>query len=393
MAALKLTEDPSGRMVFSPALTSRLGSLLSTLFYLGIVLVFFLPSFGGNIDVDAILTIIFVLVFVIGGSLLGALLTNQVVIDRQSRTITTSRRLLWFPFNSTTTSFGDVASVANQYYRHASGRSSHDAWRVVVNTRDNRQILINWDGKQDEMAALAQTVVRTTGGELVEGTAPQVSTAQEILDRMRGEGSMPELQSEETAPQEMAPTAPDNSPVPPTAEPWRMPAAEPTTPDVTSVEPSGDDRAATTLDLSKMSLADLEQRIKSDPMDGPARHVLARKYHANGQLERAVALYQEALHADPMDVDAQNDLGVAFEKQRKRSEAEAAYRRAVALDPFSSTAHLNLGLLLRGMKRASEASQEFYQARQNARTEAESRAAEAASTGGKVEPQLSKMAE
>ncbi|MDE3090366.1 MAG: hypothetical protein KGJ80_13375, partial [Chloroflexota bacterium] len=67
----------------------------------------------------------------------------------------------------------------------------------------------------------------------------------------------------------------------------------------------------------------------------------------------------------------------------------AAYRRAIALDPFSGTAHLNLGLLLSGMKRATEASQEFLQARQNARGDAETRAAEAASTGAKMEPRLS----
>ncbi len=381
-------------MVFSPPLTSRLGSLLSTLFYLGIILVFFLPSFGGgNIDAEAIVTIIFVLVFVIGGSLLGALLTSQVVIDRQGRTITTARRFLWFPFNSTATSFGDVASVANQYYRQASGRSSHDAWRVIVNTRDNRQIPINWDGKQDEMAALAQKVARMTGGELVEGPARQVSTAQEILDRMRGQGDMPETPAQETARQDTAPFAPDTATVPPVAEPWRMPDVQSTPQEGIPAESIAAEIPAPALDLRHMSIADLEQRITSDPMDGRARHVLARLYQANGQLDRAVAMYQEALHVDPMDVDAQNDLGVALEKQRKRAEAEAAYRRAVALDPFSSTAHLNLGLLLRSMKRASEASQEFYQARQNARNEAESRAAELASTGGKLESQLSKLGE
>lgn len=124
-------------------------------------------------------------------------------------------------------------------------------------------------------------------------------------------------------------------------------------------------------------------------MDSDARYVLARKYQARNQLDRAMALYREVLRLDPINTGAQNDLGVALQQRGKRTEAEAAYRRAIALDPFSSMAHLNLGLLLRSMNRATDASQEFYQARQNARSDAERRAAEAASTGARMDPQLS----
>jgi Flp pilus assembly protein TadD len=100
-------------------------------------------------------------------------------------------------------------------------------------------------------------------------------------------------------------------------------------------------------------------------------------------------MYQEVLRLDPMNIGAQNDLGVAYQARGKRTEAEAAYRRAAALAPFSFTAHLNLALLLRATNRAAEASQEFYLARQNARGKAETQLAEAASSGGKVEPMLS----
>jgi Flp pilus assembly protein TadD len=126
-------------------------------------------------------------------------------------------------------------------------------------------------------------------------------------------------------------------------------------------------------------------------MDSDARFALARRYWSRGQADRAITLYQETLRLDPTNAAAQNDLGVALQSRGKRTEAESAYRRAVALAPFSSTAHLNLGLLLSGMKRAAEASQEFYQARQNARGDDETRAAEAASTGAKMGPVLSKV--
>ena len=135
----------------------------------------------------------------------------------------------------------------------------------------------------------------------------------------------------------------------------------------------------------------LEQRVADDSMDADARYALARRYHARGDLDRAIALYGEVVRIDPTNPNAQNDLGVALQQRGKRAEAEAAYRRTIALDPFSSPAHLNLALLLRVQKRATEASQEFFLARQNARGKEETRAAEAASSGAKMDPQLSKM--
>jgi Flp pilus assembly protein TadD len=143
-------------------------------------------------------------------------------------------------------------------------------------------------------------------------------------------------------------------------------------------------------DLNSMSIQALEQRIASDAMDSDARYSLAKKYHARGQLDKAIGLYQDTMRLDPTNANAQNDLGVALQQRGKRTEAEAAYRRAIALDPFSATAHLNLGLFLRSMNRAADASQEFYQARQNARGDEETRMAESASTGAKLEPQMSR---
>jgi Flp pilus assembly protein TadD len=100
-------------------------------------------------------------------------------------------------------------------------------------------------------------------------------------------------------------------------------------------------------------------------------------------------MYQATLQTDTTNAEAQNDLGVALQQRGKRTEAEAAYRRSIALDPFSFRAHLNLALLLRIMNRAAEASQEFFQARQNARGNNETHLAEAASTGARLDPQLS----
>ena len=148
--------------------------------------------------------------------------------------------------------------------------------------------------------------------------------------------------------------------------------------------------ASLSTDLNSLSMQALEQRITSDTMDSDARYALAKKYHARGQFDKAIGLYQETLRLDPTNSNAQNDLGVALQQRGRRVEAEAAYRRAVALDPFSVTPHLNLGLLLRAMNKANDASQEFYLARKNARGETEMRLAESASTGARIEPQMSR---
>jgi Flp pilus assembly protein TadD len=150
------------------------------------------------------------------------------------------------------------------------------------------------------------------------------------------------------------------------------------------------ENAPLTSDVSGLSAVDLEKRVAGDSMDSDARYALARKYHTRGQFDRAISLYQETVRLDPMNANAQNDLGVALWARGKRAEAESAFRRAIALDQFLFPAHINLGLLLRALNRAVEASQEFFRARQNARGEAETRMAEAASSGGKIDPLLSK---
>jgi tetratricopeptide (TPR) repeat protein len=196
----------------------------------------------------------------------------------------------------------------------------------------------------------------------------------------------------EQSPPEAAESAAEETMQPPVISP--IPANEMLQPPempMSSGIPAADAAPTPTMDLSRLSIAELEARVSGDAMDSDARFALARRYLARGQTDRAITLYQETLRLDPTNADAQNDLGVALQSRGKRTEAEAAYRRAVALDPFSSTAHLNLGLLLSGMKRPAEASQEFYQARQNARGGDETRAAEAASTGAKMDPVLSKV--
>ncbi|MCL4394405.1 MAG: tetratricopeptide repeat protein [Chloroflexi bacterium] len=421
MAALKSRDGPAGQLVLQSPLLPRLSSLVSTLVWIGFLAVFILPSFGNvTANWETILIAGIVLVVVVGVVSLNSIVTTQIVLDPVSRVITISRRLLGLPIQTREVPFADVTNIEYQYYRQQSGRYAHDAWRVNAVTKQGTQVGLNWDGKKDEMSGLAQRAADMTRAELVDNSTKPVSTVQQILDTVRDrmpenapgpaaapdQGNPPTLAGTLPADTSMMPDVTPSAPgSPPTSmggpsgptEPYQgrevqqpaLPGAP--MPPISSPPMEGPPPVDTTpaaSDLRRLSRQELEQRVASDPMDTEARYALAGLYQTSGQLDRAIGLYQETIRLDPSNAEAQNDLGVALWQRGKKSEAEAAFRRAVALDPYSSTAHLNLGLFLKNSKQVAEASQEFYQARRNARTRAEEQAAEAASTGTKMEPRL-----
>ncbi len=410
MAALQVKEDAAtGQLTLSSPLTSRLGSLVFGLLWIIFIAVVFLAPILSSAGVDWVnlVFVLVVLVFSGGPALWSSLTMTTVTLDRSSRTLTSTLKLLVFPLRSITLSFADLANVETQYYRQSSGRASHDAWRVLAVDKSGKRIPINWDGKQSEMVDLAQKIAALTGAPFLDnsekparrfGMPMPPATAQPTggTDVFNPDETLQPIDQTSASDQSAAPPPsaspmPADTSAPPAAAPWAMPMNELEQPQA-SVDGSIDTAPAPAVDLSTLSIGDLEKRAQADPLDSDARYMLARKYQAQGQLDRAITLYQETMRLDPSNSGAQNDLGVALQRRGKRAEAEAAYRRALALDPFFSTAHLNLGLLLRDTKRAADASQEFFQARQNARGDAETRAAEAASTGAKMEPRLSNMA-
>lgn len=372
----------TGTLTLYAPLASRLGSLMFGALWIAIAGVFLLMFIlKGQFEWELLIIFLF-FAGIPALSALGALIPTTVVIDRRARTLAVMRQLLFLPISSTTLSFTDVSNVELQLAQ----TNSRNVWLINAVSRDDRRVTLNWDGQEAEMTDLAQRVAVIIGVPVSQGAYRLPAVLTRMLKKIAPE-QVAKIEQIIGAQERASP--PSDSDAPSITQPTIPQSIE--TPTVfeslSSEQHTRRERAA---DARRMTIESLEQRVASDSMDSDARYILARKYHARGEIDRAVTLYRAALRLDPTNTRAQNDLGVALQARGKRTEAEAAYRRAAALDPFSFTAHLNLALVLRSLNRAAEASQEFYLARQNARGADETRAAEAASTGARVEPRLSR---
>ena len=84
------------------------------------------------------------------------------------------------------------------------------------------------------------------------------------------------------------------------------------------------------------------------PADGGDIHSLIFRgadYHYNGELDKAIVLFEEAITLDPDNEFAHNQLGVLYGKKERFSDALAEFSRAVAIDGRNTTALLWLGIL------------------------------------------------
>jgi len=84
----------------------------------------------------------------------------------------------------------------------------------------------------------------------------------------------------------------------------------------------------------------------ADTVSPPAAEHLNRgvEYAKQGQLDKAIAEFEEALELDPNYVKAHVNLGIAYAKQDMFDKAIAAYEQAIRLDPNIADVYYNLGI-------------------------------------------------
>jgi tetratricopeptide (TPR) repeat protein len=84
---------------------------------------------------------------------------------------------------------------------------------------------------------------------------------------------------------------------------------------------------------------------------------------AEGDLEKAVAEYQESLNADPMFTEAMHGLARALQDLERYDEAIAAAQRVAEADPEDVLAHTSLSVLYQKKGMIAEAEAEGAKAR------------------------------
>jgi tetratricopeptide (TPR) repeat protein len=120
-------------------------------------------------------------------------------------------------------------------------------------------------------------------------------------------------------------------------------------------------------------------RAERDPAEPPVDEALDRRLAAlrvgavesknrgielarAGEIEAAVAQFQEAVRVDPGLAEAHAQLGAVLLELGRDAEAEAALERAVALDGGFAEAHYHLGVLAHRRGRTAEAVARFERA-------------------------------
>ncbi len=100
MAALQLKEDTTnGKLILESPLLPRLGGLIFGLAWIAFIgFILFSDLTGGQTDW---INLIFILIFAVlpmSASFLNALVSRTVVIDRNSRTLTSVQHVVFLPF-------------------------------------------------------------------------------------------------------------------------------------------------------------------------------------------------------------------------------------------------------------------------------------------------------
>ncbi len=77
----------------------------------------------------------------------------------------------------------------------------------------------------------------------------------------------------------------------------------------------------------------------------PVRMTLARVYQETGQLDKALAEFQQVLEQDPSVIEAVDHVGQIYQAQGKYAQAESAFKDIIARRPTYAEGYLDLGAL------------------------------------------------
>ena len=109
-----------------------------------------------------------------------------------------------------------------------------------------------------------------------------------------------------------------------------------------------------------------EQSASPQPLSRQARYHLEQGqilYDA-GEVDQAVAEWQETLRLAPQTAQAHHLLGLAFRDQKDYTQAAAAFQQALRLEPDNATAHVHLARAFEALGKEQEAFDTYQKALQ-----------------------------
>lgn len=107
-----------------------------------------------------------------------------------------------------------------------------------------------------------------------------------------------------------------------------------------------------------IALADYNEAIRLDPKAAAYIGGRGRIWHAKQEFDKAIADYNEALRLDPKDVSAHSNRGSAWRAKQEYEKAIADFNEALRLDPKNSWAAFSIGVT-RFLMRDAKAPDQF----------------------------------
>ncbi|MGA2442349.1 MAG: tetratricopeptide repeat-containing glycosyltransferase family protein [Tepidisphaeraceae bacterium] len=104
--------------------------------------------------------------------------------------------------------------------------------------------------------------------------------------------------------------------------------------------------ALTELGQLDQAIASYRQAVWLLPESADVHYNLGIALQRKGQLDEAIAAYRQAVRINPDYAEAHYNLGIAFKDQRRIDEAIASYRQVIRLKPDDARTHNNLALAL-----------------------------------------------
>lgn len=161
MAALRVVEESSGRMVLTRRGGRAIGALIGLLVFGIVACSSFGSLFGNGSDINPVVLIIgFVIGIIVLNGFAQAFAGTRVVLDANQHIATRTDSVAFIPIRSTTMDFSLIRDVSVTRSR-GSGALTLDSfpiWRVQLQGTNGSTLIVNERGNRGEMDALAQKV-------------------------------------------------------------------------------------------------------------------------------------------------------------------------------------------------------------------------------------------